>query len=299
MMPADPHRHLDDETLNAVLDGEASEKDLSDIDACADCSGRLERLRAVACALAEPGPPADAARRRAAIGAALRAGEPELAPASTPTSRRRQWMSPAWAAAAAVVVAGALAVPLVDRLGRTDDNQETATAARDADDTCPGCGSVADDEASSAGGDVAPSASGPRPVLGEIELSGLGELAASIRPESRSSAPEDLAAVPSPTAGAPLREQDGAPAAETTPPGALAEPGGSRAPPAAEPCEGAARQRDGTLGPLAYAADATVEGRPVVVLAFEVAPPDRPSALRLVVLATDTCAELGTSPSQP
>jgi hypothetical protein len=43
-----------------------------------------------------------------------------------------------------------------------------------------------------------------------------------------------------------------------------------------------------------YTAQATVDGRPAVVLAFEAG---APPTIRLLVLATDGCAELGSASS--
>jgi hypothetical protein len=292
MMPADPHRHLDDEALNAVLDGEASEEERAGAAACADCSARLDRLRLVAAALAAPGPSPDATRRRAAIDAALRAGEPVAA--ALPFRRRRWPVSPAWAVAAAVVAAGALAVPLVDDLAGRGQGRDQATAARDTAeqsagdvaDATPGEEFLADQEASPTDEDgrSGRSAAAAAHDLGAIDLADLDELTASIQRQPQQDPPRDLSA------------PGAAPAAEAARPDA-GESGGDRATAGTQPCEDAARQRDGALGPVTYAAGATVDGRPAVVLAFEALPPDAPPALRLLVLAADGCAELGSASS--
>jgi len=57
MMPAEPHRHLDDDTLSGVLDGEASPEEGAAAAGCDKCSARLARLRQVAQASGDPPPP--------------------------------------------------------------------------------------------------------------------------------------------------------------------------------------------------------------------------------------------------
>lgn len=293
MMPADPHRHLDDDVLNAVLDGEASTEERAEAAACDACSARLDRLRLVARALAAPVPSPDATRRRAAIDAALRAGEPE--PARLELRRRRWRVSPAWAAAAAVVAAGALAVPLVNDLAGRGQGQDQATVARDAADASAGDvadgpraeESLADQQAVPADEDatLAPSAAAATRDLGVIDLGELDELAASIERDLQQGPALDFSAPTAPGG------------AEAAPPPARDEPGGDRAAAARQSCEDAARRRDVGLGPVAYAAGATVDGRPAVVLAFEAPPPDGSPAIRLLVLAADGCVELGAASS--
>ncbi|CAN5208093.1 hypothetical protein BH24ACT1_BH24ACT1_04200 [soil metagenome] len=248
------HRHFDDETLNAILDGEATEEERAAASGCTDCSARLVRLGHVAAALGTPVSPSDPQRRRAAVDAALEAQDPGVT-APTPLNARRGWrMAPGWAAAAAVVLAGALAVPLVNNLGGNDQSQETATAG----DTTAADRSVAEDEAALSEENTASGASGARPDLGEIDLSGLDELAVSItrNPQAQS-------------ATRPAEEK--------------------------QPCERASRQRNPSLRRLAYAAEGTIAGRPAVVLAFEVAPAGAPSAVRLLVLVRDDCRELASA----
>lgn len=265
MMTTDPHRHLDDETLNAVLDGEATEEERVDASACTECSARLVRLVQVATALGTRVPPSDAPRRRAAIDAALAAQDSDVAAPTPLDSRRRRRVSPGWAAAVAVVLAGALAVPLVDDLGGRGQPQEAATAddttadTGDAGEATSSGGSAAEEEeAALSNGRLAPSGFGTPPHLGEVDLEGLDELAASI-------------------------------------PAARPAPGAAQTAATEQPCEEPARRRDPSLQRLAYAAEGTVAGRPVVVLAFEVAPPGAPPAIRLVVLTTDGCAQLGSA----
>lgn len=264
MMPTEPHRHLDDEALNAVLDGEATEEQAALASACTLCSARLHRLEQVARALAAPTAPSDGQRRRAAIAAARRAAEPPPAVPTPLAPRRRRRISPAWAAAAAVV-AGALAVPLlVD--GPAGERQDLATSGESAEDSAGG--DTTGDRYLAPGRAGAPTAAAGLEHLGEVEQAGLDELAASI--ERR-----------------PLSADQRSEGAE----GALAPPGVADA-----PCQQAARRNDPSLGPLVYAAEATFSGRPAVVLAFTGADPGGPRSVRVVALDSDSCAELASAP---
>ena len=258
------HHHLDDETLNAVLDGEATDDQRADASRCPECAARLARLGQVATALGAPVSSSDPDRRRAALDAA-RAAHDAGVTAPPPLDLRRRRLSPGWAAAAAVILAGALAVPLVDGLGRNDQGREAATAG--GQDTTSAGGSVAEDGAL-ADQDAMPEASPTPPHLGEIDLAGLKELAATI---DRDLASPDPAAASSPEA-ARLQEQAADPA-----------------------CEDAARRRDPSLQGMAYAGEATFAGRPAVVLAFEIASAGAPPTVRLLVLATDDCTQLGSA----
>ena len=263
-MPA-AHHHLDDETLNAVLDGEATDGQRADAARCPECAARLARLGRVATALGAPVSPSDAHRRRAALDAALAAHDAGVTAPSSLDVRRRRRLSPGWAAAAAVVLAGALAVPLVDGLGRNDEGRQQATVG-DRDTTAAG-GSAAEDDAL-ADQSAMPETFAAPPHLGEIDLAGLDELAATI------------------DRGLPGR----VPAAASGPEAA------QRQELAADPaCEEAARRRDPSLQRLAYAGEGTVAGRPAAVLAFEVAPAGAPPTVRLLVLATDDCTQLAAS----
>jgi len=107
----------------------------------------------------------------------------------------------------------------------------------------------------------------PERDLGEIDLDRLEDLAATLRPDFGREQPLELTA-----------------------PGVA--PAGERPEAADLACEEAARGRDAELGSLVYAARASVEGRPAVVLAFEVATVEAPPSTRLFVLAADDCSEL-------
>src|SRR5687767_4281273 len=69
------NRHLDDEALSAVLDGEADVAESAHADACEVCRARLGQLRDASVLVGTPVPAPDPARRDAAIAAALGAGE--------------------------------------------------------------------------------------------------------------------------------------------------------------------------------------------------------------------------------
>lgn len=265
-MPA-AHHHLDDETLNAVLDGEATDTQRADASRCPRCTARLARLGQVSTALGAPVSPSDPDRRRAALDAALAAHDAGIGIAAPPSLelRRHRRMSPGWAAAAAVVLAGALAVPLVDGLGGNDQDREAATTGDR--DTSAG-GSVTEEDAL-ADQDAMPEASAARPHLGEIDLAGLDELAATIVRDG----PRYLSSDPAPATG---RTEADAAALEQS-------------------CEPAARRRDPSLQWLVYAGEGTVAGRPAVVLGFEVATAGAPPSVRVLVLASDDCTELGSA----
>ena len=254
MMPS-AHHHLDDETLNAVLDGEATDDQRADASRCPECAARLARLGQVATALGAPVSSSDPDRRRAALDAALAAHDAGVIAPPPLELRRRRRVSPGWAAAAAVILAGALAVPLVDGLGRNDQDREAATAG--------------DTEAAQSDETGAPGVDQVAPLSGEIDLTDLDQLAASIA----RGMPQYDASDPAPVAG---RTEADATAREQS-------------------CEQAARQRGPSLQRLAYAGEGTVAGRPAVVLGFEVTPPGAPPTIRLLVLALDDCTELGSA----
>ncbi len=280
MMPAQPHRHLDDETLNAVLDGEASPEEGTDAAGCGQCSARLRRLAEVAEAVATSIPSPDAARRRAMIDVALQAGKPDVADPPILASRRRQRVAPAWLAAAAVIAVGALAVPLLDDLGGLDQAEEQATVADAPDDTdtdgASGDAALADQQAK-------PGEERSGGNLGAIDVNSLDELSASLGQDYAQRQPLDLSA------------PGAAPAAEAARPDAEDQPGGADGGELGQPCAEAARQRDGSLREVIYTAEATVDGRPAIVLAFEVTSTGAPPSLRLLLLAVDDCAELGSA----
>lgn len=125
MSPGPPH--LDDETLSAVLDGEADEADRDHVARCAACRERLDRFDTVRTAVGAP-VVTDTSRVDASVEAALSAWDTS---AVVPINgARRRWHAPpaAWVGVAAVVLALLAAVPLVF-LGGGGDDDLAATSA--------------------------------------------------------------------------------------------------------------------------------------------------------------------------
>ncbi|MGI8982984.1 MAG: hypothetical protein ACR2HM_00365 [Acidimicrobiales bacterium] len=287
MVPDDSHRHLDDEELNAVHDGEADDADVASTAACSTCTTRLDRFRAVAGAVAVPPAGPDADRRRSAIasavassvGSAVRSADaPEVVPFAVSARRRRPW-SPAWAAAAAVVLAGALAVPLIRTQLNSQGSDEQTLAESSADDadgeSCPACSPTAPDAALASGD------------LGEIDLGRLDELAASLGIGDLGDR-DTTSALAGGGTGATV------PGAETSPD--RRESARDLAPETPD-CQAAARQRQGDLGPLLFVGQGQVEGRAALVLTFAAQPAGATSSIRLLVLDAGTCNQLGSTTS--
>lgn len=269
--------HLDDETLNAVLDAEAGAEEIDHARSCSECSPRLARLAAVAVAVSAPVDPPTAERRRAAVAHALTVGmqagersdpgdeqpssgaaEPDLLTERRLRSRRR---GAGWIAAAASVAALAMAVPLLNR-SPASDSQDQATgsaselsdAAGDVAGDCPTCGSAR--TAFVDGGD-----------LGDLDQPGLDALTETLGHEIATPAP-------------PAQPESNA---------ALAGP--------TERCATAARERDPDLGSLVYAARARYDGVDTVVLGFHPAGSDTTAPGRAVVFVLDAhnCTQLASA----
>lgn len=293
MVPDDFHRHLDDEELNAVLDGEADQADVASTTACSTCTARLDRLRTVADTVADIATSPDADRRRSAIASAVASSvgsavpsavAPEVVPLAVSARKRRRW-SPAWAAAAAVVLAGALAVPLIrtqlDSQG-SDEQTLAESTAEDADDeSCPACSPTTPDAGALASGDLA---SGD---LGEIDLGRLDELAASLGIGDLGDR-DTTSALAGGGAGATV------PGAETSPD---RRESARDVTPEMPDCQAAARQRQGDLGSLLFVGQGQVEGRAALVLTFAAQPAGATSSIRLLVLDAETCSQLGSTTS--
>jgi len=110
--------HLTDEILSAVLDGEATPAEARHASDCETCAARLAVLQRAASVIGSPVPrPTDAARETA-IARALEARVVPLTGRHLPMG----WL----AAAAAVIVAVALAVPLVRSSGDGADDRAAA-----------------------------------------------------------------------------------------------------------------------------------------------------------------------------
>lgn len=130
--------HLDDDQLNAHLDGEDGGAAAIHLAQCGECDARLTVLRAAQTAVAAPIPAPLAEDREAAIAAALDAWPADADPladrgedasAPIPLRQPRQALPRVLVAAAVLVVIGLAAVPFL-RMG--DDGPTVSTAARDA-----------------------------------------------------------------------------------------------------------------------------------------------------------------------
>lgn len=305
-MPGPGSVHLDDEVLNAVLDGEADAHEAAHARSCSECSDRLERFRRVAVAVAAPVEPVAGEQRRAAVSTALRVGHDAAGGddrSASPVSggvdvlaqrRRRRWAPVmGWAAAAASVAVLAVAVPLLVRPDVFGGQEGAATSAEEGSGAA---GSVADDCAGCESAPVQdPADGGDLGDLGRGELDDLAE-----RLDDLTRPPPGNALNPAPLARAARPEATSAGSSEQATSSDADTAPADTAPAADEPvgrCEGAARGRDGGLGPLYYTARARLDGVDVLVLGF--GPPAGASGAgrgtRLLVLAAADCAELASA----
>lgn len=134
-MSTDP---FTDETLSAIIDGEADAETVASVNADPAASARLAQMRDAVEFVAQPVPEAAPERRSATIAAAMAAATPaapevtSIAAArhqrhATPPSRttnNRQWLAVAAAAIALIV-----AIPLVLQFRDSTESADTATAA--------------------------------------------------------------------------------------------------------------------------------------------------------------------------
>ncbi len=308
--------HPDDETLNAVLDGEAAPAEAFHAHACSQCSIRLERFRRVAMDVGAPIKSVAIERRREAVTAALRAGaEPGAAVAraaapGAPTGgqaaphgedvvvlaeRRRRGQRLGWIVAAASVAVLAGAVSLLDLIpgGRSSEDRATSLTEQ----TSGAGGSVADDcGACGAVPAPAPTDGGDLGTLDREDLDALAQRLARDISQPRTSTESGRATV----------DQSAQPYAAPDGPAKQAARGEAELPPLPAPgpaaeesldrCEAAARERDRNLGPLAYRAQARLDGVDAVVLGFGPAAADAPSRPTVVlVFAVGGCAELASA----
>ena len=240
-------RHLDDEALSAVLDGEATADESAHADACAECGARLEALRQASLLVRTPvDPPTDEARDRA-IAAALAAHN------VVPLADRRR-VPPAWLAAAAIAVVMVGAIALAGRGDR--DREDADTAAGGGEDAAE----LAQDSATMMLG--APIDGGD---LGEIDIESLEEIVQGALGGSGGGG----------TASA-GRVSDADEALTTTAAPAPEEAAGdaSVASTSAASCEESIRSQQPQLGALVYRASGTLDGEPVGVYAFDVVTDD-------------------------
>jgi hypothetical protein len=290
--------HLDDETLSAAIDGEATDAEQAHVTACPVCQQRAEAFRTVARAVGGPVPPRQAAEVDAAIQAALDgAVEPEsegALPAAADGQRaprpaaasvgslelvpaRRNPRILAVAAALVVIVGGA---GLVGVLSRSSSPAKTSTASR-----LPAQGGQSIDTAAGANRSAPPAA----PVGGAIGTPG------QLLPYSGEHA--NLGSQADPVALARLvnGQIDATGVGQFGTEAGAASAGAASAGPAQPPCLEQGRTASGLAGqqaPLRYAAPLQWRGVDAVVLVF-----DRPNGGRAgVVMARTGCAPLASLP---
>lgn len=245
--------HLDDGVTSAVLDGEATPDEVAHLETCVTCTARLAALRDAALLVGAPVPPPDAARRDAAIAAALAAE-----PLATVTPMRRR-LPPAWLGAAAAVVIAVGAIALVNR--GDDRDKQTATAEADG-------GSAGDAATTGPEPDVSlqmeagTSAASPAVVDGG-DLGDVGSIDLAERVREALDAPPGASAAAAPTDG-------GA--------GGGSDSGTTEARDAAVACDDQAR------GALVFHATGSLDGAAVLVLAY-----DLDGERRVYVIQLDSC----------
>ncbi|HZQ27440.1 MAG TPA: hypothetical protein VFA94_07060 [Acidimicrobiales bacterium] len=266
--------HPDDEALSAALDGE----DTADVAAaahavtCDRCRARLAEFDAVRAAVAAPVAPADQVARARAIAAALDVSGASPAPGDdiglAPPRRKAAAPRPSLLAAAAVLVALAVAVPLLVDRGRSSPSK-TSTAASS--------GASAID-----GGDLG-SQQDPQALLAVVR-SAVNENGRTAAGAADSSGPfAGNGAASTTTAGA-------AAAAPTTGTPSAAEARTNKQLVGTPPCQSATRETYGKgLGPLAYTATLTWQGQPAVLLAYRLSPPSGSFQYRAFVVARSSC----------
>lgn len=259
--------HLDDETLSASLDGEATAAELTHLGGCDLCEGRVGELRRAAALIGGPVAAPDHERRDAAIRTAVSAAPTVLA------TRRR--MPPAWlAAAAAFIVLAAFAALLVQGSGGGQDDADTAAGSFDAEsertEESDGGDAASDEPAATGGGSAAQSAPAPAaaPDPGSAALAGddVGSLDGDllravverrVRAVERDAAADDTAT-------------------STT---------------AAAPCESELRAVGPPLGSVRFVGRGTLEGAAALLVVFDV--PDEDAVLAFAVSPPD-CTVLRT-----
>lgn len=246
--------HLDDDTVSALLDGEATAEEAAHAEGCDACGARLARFRDAAARIGDPGPVDEVARERA-VAAALGARV-------VPLGTRRRGLPPWLVGAAALIV---LALVLVPLLGDTGEDEADSLAT----------GDVAARDEGSAGDDAAQQESAAAPEAGAAGTT-LGMRANE------------------PVAGGHLGEVDGSNiagrvrAALLGPSPSAAGGGEASTTTGAAPCEEALRALDAGLGNLRLTGTAEVAGRRATVVVYDADGSD-PPALRAYVVAGDGC----------
>jgi len=128
---------FNDDTLSAIIDGEADDETIASVAQNPSASARLEQLRAVSKLVAGPVGDATPERRAASIAAAIKAAgsSPDLSSLAVRREAKRQWLRPRWFAAAAAVLLVLVALPLLARLSESDaDLASSADAGSAVDD---------------------------------------------------------------------------------------------------------------------------------------------------------------------
>lgn len=266
-----PH-HPTDEQLSAALDGHDPGAS-AHAEACEACQERLALLQQVADALAVS-PPVDELARERAIAAALDIpmAEDESIVFAPRRRRPRRW-SPMLGVGVAAVAALIVAVFVVPSLvGGGNNGGQTASKASKAGQALDSAQAGVVD-----GGDLG--AMSDSQALAGIVGSAIGA---------------NFSATGSAAAGA----QNGRAQSTTTAPAAPAAP--AMLAPASRPllagpvpcADAVAKDYSRGLGPLLYTATLSWQGKPAVVLAYEVSPPTDKLGHRVFVLARSTCTLL-------
>lgn len=247
-------QHLSDERLSAHIDGE-DEEAAAHVHECQVCATRLAQLRDAVDALAAPPPVGAPEARDSAVRAALDAAD---APA-LPVPRGRS-LPPRWLAAAVVVVALAIAAPLLTRIG-SGSSDRTSTAARTASKSA-----LSDNTLSSAT---------PLPDLGDqSDPTKLGEA---------------IRAMLGPRQG-PLSSETADDAAQSGPASGAAAGSAAPSPAPAPACATTVRAIYGTgLGDLLLTASLRWKGAPAVLQAYRIGDPGSKLTVRLFVIAAADC----------
>jgi hypothetical protein len=258
-----------DELASAHLDGETSPTEAEDVAADADVAERIAAFAATRDAVRAADAPVDAARREAAIAAALAAFD-EAGADVTPIAARRRPTVQRWQPLVGVAAAALAAAVLVPLLTRDDDKDEPSLAA-DATTTL-----------------AAPFSAGDRAASGPAQDN---EIASGI-------APEELAAAP-PAETADLGAQPDVAALTTAVRGRLASPSTTvpgtppvTPAPEAETCLAGLRQTAADAqGATLLQVVAVLDGRPVAGTVTQL--PDGRQVLDVVAL--DGCEPVAST----
>lgn len=128
---------INDDTLSAIIDGEADDESVASVARNPKANARLAQLRAVSKLVASPVADATPERRAASIAAAMKAADSSTGVSSLAVRReaKRQAIRPQWFAAAAAILLVLVALPLLARLSESDaDLVSSADAGSAVDD---------------------------------------------------------------------------------------------------------------------------------------------------------------------